>query len=314
MQEAEALQTGPYEVWDTATGCISEISGKSDVETACRHLEAGGVLYFPQSPVMPDEADRQFLLTQKQLEVSYHKNIAYRPQEDRLTGVSAKLNVDQKRLYRILKAYSQRSRLFLDAFLAPYAGSEADYATYRPVEEQGRKLRLRARNDLLHVDSFPTRPIFGSRILRFFTNLNPSENRVWQTSDPFDVLAPQFAQKIPLKPGLENLPGINRKPGMLAKFLKRLGIKQSGGSAYDDWMMNMHNAMKENADFQANCRKDRWEFPPGSAWIVLTDMVSHSVLSGQYALEQTLIVPFEKMVTPEKAPLNIIKRLTQRVG
>ena len=310
MQHTEMLQTCPYEVWDTATGRVSEISGASfDAEAACRHLEAGGVLYFPKSPVMPDEEERQFLLTQKQLEVSFHKNIAYRPHEDRLTGVSRKLNVDQKRLHRIMKAYSQRSRLFLDRFLAPYAGSTPDYATYRPVEEQGRKLRLRARNDLIHVDSFPTRPIFGNRILRFFTNLNPVQTRVWQTSDPFDVLAPQFAGRIPVKPGLEALPGKCKRPGAIAGLLKRLGIKQSGGSPYDDWMMNMHNTMKEDADFQAGCRKDRWEFPPGSAWIVLTDMVSHSVLSGQYALEQTLIVPFEKMVTPEKAPLSIIRQI-----
>ena len=40
--------------------------------------------------------------------------------------------------------------------------------SYRPVEEATRKLRLKARNDLLHVDAFPTRPTNGWRILRCF--------------------------------------------------------------------------------------------------------------------------------------------------
>ena len=161
--------------------------------------------------------------------------------------------------------------------MPPYAGAPADYATYRPIEEAGRKLRLRARNDLIHVDTFPTRPIFGHRILRFFTNLHPTNMRIWQTSDTFETLAPQFAGRIPLKAGLEDLSTRASKPDIVARLLKRLGLKRSGGSAYDDWMMKMHNAMKDDQNFQRVCPKARWEFPPGSAWIVMTDMVSHSV-------------------------------------
>ena len=57
-----------------------------------RGLEAGDILYFPVSPpLLPDE-DRAFLVTQKQVDASYHKNISYRPLEDRLKGV------DQARL------------------------------------------------------------------------------------------------------------------------------------------------------------------------------------------------------------------------
>ncbi len=51
-----------------------------------RGLEAGDILYFPVSPpLLPDE-DRAFLVTQKQVDASYHKNISYRPLEDRLKG------------------------------------------------------------------------------------------------------------------------------------------------------------------------------------------------------------------------------------
>ena len=37
-------------------------------------------------PILPD-ADRAFLVTQKQVDASYHKNISYRPLEDRLKGI-----------------------------------------------------------------------------------------------------------------------------------------------------------------------------------------------------------------------------------
>ena len=35
--------------------------------------------------------------------------------------------------------------------------------------------------------------------------------------------------------------------------------------------------MKEDAGFQESCRKDRWEFPAGSTWIVFTDSASHAL-------------------------------------
>jgi hypothetical protein len=38
-------------------------------------------------------------------------------------------------------------------------------------------------------------------------------------------------------------------------------------------------------------------------------MVSHAVLSGQYALEQTFIVPRESLALPEKAPIAILERI-----
>jgi hypothetical protein len=42
--------------------------------------------------------------------------------------------------------------------------------------------------------------------------------------------------------------------------------------------------------------------------MVFTDVVSHAVLSGQHALEQTFIVSQEAMVAPETMPLNLLRR------
>jgi hypothetical protein len=43
---------------------------------------------------------------------------------------------------------------------------------------------------------------------------------------------------------------------------------------------------------------------------VFTDCVSHSVLEGQYALEQTFLIPQNALVRPEASPLAILERLT----
>jgi hypothetical protein len=172
-------------------------------------------------------------------------------------------------------------------------------------------MRLRARNDLIHVDSFPTRPIYGDRILRTFLNLNPEVNRVWQTSGTMEQLSKQFRDEV-AAPGVFNEASLERD-SLMTSMLKKFGVKMSGKSGYDEWMMNFHNFLKENEKFQASCRKDRWEFPPNSSWIVFTDMVSHSVLSGQYALEQTFIISKEDLVLPQKAPINILKTLYHTV-
>ncbi|HEY9745549.1 MAG TPA: Kdo hydroxylase family protein, partial [Oculatellaceae cyanobacterium] len=96
---ATSRETLHYEVWDTATGNTLGTLDPADYNAVCRCLEAGGIIYFPESPVMPSPEDREFLLSQRQLEVAYHKNIAYRPMEDRLTGVDKK-DADYERLYR----------------------------------------------------------------------------------------------------------------------------------------------------------------------------------------------------------------------
>jgi hypothetical protein len=46
-----------------------------------------------------------------------------------------------------------------------------------------------------------------------------------------------------------------------------------------------------------------------SSWLVFTDMVSHAVLAGQYALEQTFIVSRKALLCPDQAPVNILERL-----
>ena len=272
----------------------------------CRALEVGNILLFPRTPFELPEADRTFLLTQRQVGAGYHKNIAYRPQSDRVTGFVKRGGGDAERLRRVLRDYSARVVESTAAMFPTYARAwRLDFASFRPQEEAGRELSQRARNDLLHVDAFPTRPSGGDRILRVFTNINPTEPRVWLTGDTFERLAEQFA----LSSGLL-VRARRRTPGQrLRRLARALGVPVSIRSPYDTFMMGFHHFLKENHRYQETARKERHVFPAGATWMAFTDMVSHAVLSGQYALEQTFIIARASLALPPKAPISILERI-----
>jgi hypothetical protein len=281
------------------------------LETWCAQLEAGGVLYFPQTPVPIPPDDLDVLLGQRQSHSSLHKNIAYKPNRDELTGVDAKSSpaAAVEQLHSIMRRYSKSIENFLAEFLAPYRKRWVlDYASYRPLEEQGRDLPVRRRNDLLHTDAFPTRPTRGWRILRFFHNIHPTRTRDWVTGDAFPRIVGNFTpRRVPMP----------RPDSSLAKAGK--GLAQATGLAglvpqwkrtpYDDFMMRLHNAMKEDDDFQGVCTKEYFQFAPGSSWMVYTETVPHAVLAGQYALEQAFLVDPAAMVVPDSVPLRVLEKM-----
>jgi 3-deoxy-D-manno-oct-2-ulosonic acid (Kdo) hydroxylase len=277
----------------------------------CEQLEEGNILFFEKTPFSFPESDRAFLLSQRQSGAAYHKNIAYRPQEDRLTGLDKNSDRDEAVLRAIMRSYSQRVTDFVSELLPAYAGAiRPDFASFRPQEEHGRQLRVNARNDLLHFDSFPTRPTNGDRIMRVFTNFNPTEPRVWLTTDTFDILAERFADAngpAGLFPKQAN--GVSAIRRSVLQAARALGLPVRPASPYDEFMHRFHNFLKHNTEFQQSCPKARWEFPPNSSWIAFTDMVSHAVLSGQFAIEQTYIVSRSALTLPHKAPVNVLERL-----
>lgn len=274
-------------------------------EELCRQLEAGKILYFPASPFPLSRIDTDVLLRQRLSQGGWHKNIAYRPLQDRVTGFDAR-HADAKRLHEVLRTFSRNSLRYVAGLLPAYSASwRLDYASFRPLEEKGRQLRLHARNDLIHVDSFPKRPTHGDRIMRIFTNINPAAERHWVTGEPLDVLAttmgPEFSRRF-LRPAALTL---RERAVRLLRFAGR------GSSPYDQSMRRIHQLMKEDSEFQQSCHKDHSHFPPGSSWLVFTDAVPHAVVSGQYALEQTVIVPRDVMRLPEKAPAAVLERLAR---
>lgn len=298
-----------------------EIQAAGLGEQYCRELERGNILILSEIPFPFSPEDRQFLLTQRQTSASYHKNIAYRVKEDKVTGFAASSASDSERLQRILGDYSRNVIRWLERMAPFYAHHwRIDCASFRPLDEEGRLLSQRSRNDLLHVDAFPGRPTNGDRILRFFTNIHPTRPRVWVTGEAFDQIAPELAIAA-------GLPRVNsaRDP---QKILADAGLQESWSellqravqrctghpvrtrAPYDRFMLRFHDYLKANGRYQRECKKYRHEFPPNSCWIVFTDMVPHSVLSGQFALEMTFIISRASLLLPEMAPVRILERIS----
>lgn len=278
----------------------------------CSHLEAGDILYFPKTPISIAPQDLAFLLDQRQTESGLHKNIAYKPNRDLLSGIkrSAANQESLSRLHAIMRNYSVSVTEFLAQFLLPYERRWLlDYASYRPLEEKGRDLSTHRRNDLLHTDAFPTRPTHGRRILRFFNNIHPSRTRDWVVGSPFPDIIHHFVP-MQIEPPLVDS-GSRR---LVKNLLSRTGagnlFPNLKRTPYDEFMMRFHNFLKEHAEFQKSHPRLNIAFPPGSSWMVYTETVPHAVLAGQYALEQTFLVDPEAMVDPSSTPLYVLQQMT----
>jgi hypothetical protein len=270
-------------------------------------LEAGEILFFNGIPYDFPQSDRDFLLQQRQSQLRVHKNISYRPKQDVLRGGGTDSKEDAARLHNIMRHFSSEITRLLASVLEPYAAHwSLDYASYRPLEEQGRNLSQTKRNDLLHVDAFPSRPSHGARILRCFTNINPTRSRDWLTTDRF----PQLAEKYARQAGLDEIAREGDSSGSVLNSLKRaIGIKAADRSAYDRFMLGFHDFLKQNDEFQRSCTKINLAFPPMATWMCFTDSVPHAVLAGQFALEQTFIIPLRALLTPEKSPIRILEKM-----
>ena len=271
-------------------------------------LERCEIVYFSEAPfAIPEGDDRQFLLEQ-QLAHRAHKNISFDPHTHKAAGFRKSSAAESERVRSLLESFSQNATAWLSKALPRYsAGWQLDRVSYRPAEEATRQLRLKARNDLLHVDSFPTRPTNGNRILRLFVNLNPTEVRKWVTSDPFGTLLAKYGHEVGL-PGQSQTAWNQRIHSLQEGFLRLFQPDRPVRSPYDAFMLKFHDYLKANSEFQKHGPKNYRDFPPGSAWIVFTDAVSHAVLRGRFALEHSYFVSPEVLVLPEESPLAHLER------
>lgn len=273
-------------------------------------LEGGNVLYFPVTPFTFPEESKEYLRNITFAGGAVHKNIAYRPASDRVTGVETD-SAQLEKLRTILRDYSRAVVKFTAELLPRYAaGWKLDYASFRPVEEDGRDLPVNKRNDLIHTDAFPSRPTNGDLILRVFTNIHPTKTRNWVTTDPFAEVAGRYARDA----GLEQIAaGTSSVGGKLwnqsARVLHNLGLPVVPRSGYDRFMLRFHEYLKRNEAFQKSTPKYPFNFPPGATWLTFTDVLPHSVLSGQHALEQTFIISRTSLANLENAPVAILERI-----
>lgn len=275
-------------------------------------LERGDILFFPDGGFEISSTVRTTLMGATQDARSIHKNISYKPNSDRVSGLVDRNQTETVR--PAMREYSRCALEFMQRILPDYARAwKIDYASFRSIEEKGRQLPQTKRNDLLHVDAFPTRPVFGDLILRCFTNVNPQQSREWITSDPFAELAPRQAASAGLGKYADAagspLHALRRD---LARTLSRVGLPLVDRSPYDAFMLHFHDWLKANREYQEHCPKYRFELPPGSTWLVFTDVVPHAVMAGRLAMEQTVIVARDSLANPMLAPSAILERIAGR--
>lgn len=290
----------------TAAGWRPAEAADARARSCCEQLERGEILLLREASLLLSDADRD-TLTHVPPSALAHKNIAYQPASGELRGL--RRGVEAQAIKDAMARYAERTVALCATLLAPYARAwRVELSSFRPLEEQGRRLPRRQRNDLLHIDSFPARPTNGARILRCFTNIHPSRARVWTTSHPLPALSTAM-----LTANLERIARRARSPWRrLARRAGVFGVARPAGSLYDEFMLSLHDRMKTDPRYRAEAPRFRHEFPPGATWLLFTDAVPHAVMEGRFALEQTFFVPREVLLLPSEAPVTLLERLAGR--
>src|SRR5215510_3775387 len=277
-------------------------------------LERAQIVYFPQSPVpLPSGEELKFLREELARHV-VRKNISYYYNDDRLTGLDVEAEISQ-RARGVLRGYGANVQEFLARTMPNFfRACRTGTTSFRPFEEKGRALKPHASNELIHVDAGAYGATHGDRILRFFTNVNLSEDRVWVTKGTFADLyqrhakAAGIAGKAPVRVQEK---WMDRAYTTLVRAASRWVplAKVIDSSPYDRAMRRFHNYMKDTPAFQRESAGQlEMRFPPFSSWMVLTDAVSHACRSGQYALVDTFLVPLANCRLRQHAPYEILRR------
>jgi len=268
------------------------------MHTPAARLESGEVLFFPRLAFLV-EPNESGLFSPGILASA--KNASFDPLVGRVGGASIQGD-ELSRLAGLMRRFSDAADSLVNGLLVPYRGRiERARASFRPAEIAGRSSSWRKDDTRLHVDSFPATPVQGRRILRLFTNVNPSGRpRTWRIGGGFEDVASRFA-------GSLSMPW----PGSAA-VLRAIHVTKSRRSPYDALMLQLHDRMKEDEEFQKNAPQTTFDFPAGSTWLTFTDSVPHAAMAGQYQLEQTFLVPVSSMIEEGRSPLRILERLKGR--
>lgn len=289
MKNIEAID---LKSWDTP---ISPEIQKKAIDA----LESGKVVLFPNLAFPLSENELKLLSPDKTDPKS--KNISYDLRSQKLGGAQCS-EIEKTQLAAMIKRYAISSRNMLEKLFPIYAGHfEQARTSFRPVEIEGRKSSYRKDDTLLHVDAFPSSPVQGKRIMRFFTNINhEGKPRVWRVGEPFQnvvaKIGPRTSQPFPGKAELYNM----------------LGITKAYRTLYDHYMLQLHDTMKGDMKYQKEVPQEEVRFVPGNTWIVYTDQVSHAAMSGQHLLEQSFYLPPNAMARPETTPLAVLERYFKR--
>jgi len=261
-------------------------------------LEAGKVLYFPnfaQHGFTPQK--EELALFREDIRDPKTRNISLSASGE-LKGVVG--DDDTKALMAgMIGRFRAQAEGLLGNLVPRYGEHLRRGATsFRPSVVQNRVQSWRADDRRMHVDAFPSRPNYGERLLRVFTNVNlEGEPRVWRVGEPFEDVARRF------------LPKVKPYSAWQAKVLNALHVTKSLRSEYDHIMLQLHDAMKSDLDYQKNAPQVTFDFPPGCAWVCFSDQTSHAVMAGQYMMEHTLQLSPMHQYDKDASPLAILTRM-----
>lgn len=278
-------------------GWAETVNDHSASEAAAA-LEGGQVLFFPHLRFVVDQRDDEIF---SPAILSSSKNTSFDPATGRVGGTTLAGTL-LERLRALMSRFSDAARSLVHGLLPESRDALVRArASFRPAEIAGRETSWRKDDTRLHVDSFPASPVQGRRILRVFTNVNPSgQPRVWRVGGDFEPLAERFAPGLALP-----LPGA----GHLLHWLK---VTKSPRTPYDALMLQLHDRMKADDDFQERSEQETMAFPSGSTWVCFTDQVSHAATAGQYQFEQTFLLPVSAMRDDRRSPLRVLERVKGR--
>lgn len=258
-------------------------------------VEDGKVLYFPQLAFELTGKERALL--RPELLAEGVRNISWDAQRG-LKGVAGDEKEQGAVQELVARFASQATQLVHQLFPAYAMHLRAAPASLRPRSVSSRRQSVRADDRRLHVDAFPSRPNYGERILRVFANVNPQgEPRVWRVGEPFEDVARRF------------MPRARPYSRLQARMLNALHVTKSLRSEYDHLMLQIHDRMKADEDYQRHAPQVTMPFPTGTAWVCFSDQTVHAAMSGQYMMEQTFHLPVAKQYNRGSSPLAILSRL-----
>ncbi len=261
-------------------------------------VEAGQVLHLPRLAFRLAPAEQALL--DPALLAPGVRNISLDAQ-GRLKGAAGAADV-QASVAALMTRFALQARMLVRGLFPAYDDHLQPAPTsLRPTEVSTRRQSLRADDRRLHVDAFPSRPNRGERILRVFTNVNPlGEPRVWRLGEPFEQVARRY------------LPVATPYSAWQAQVLDALHVTKQLRSEYDHLMLQLHDRMKADDEYQRSAPQQTIPFPAGSTWVCFSDQTVHAAMRGQHLLEQTFQLPVARQYDPAASPLAILTRLAGR--
>jgi hypothetical protein len=271
-----------------------ELTGGVAYGLARSQLESGKVLVFPRLRLQLLPGEERVLGGKyrdgKAKEISLRDGAvqgADGPPEDLL------------KLAAMLERFSRLAMALVGRLVPEYVPHmERVRASLRTQEVAGSPAGGRADETRLHVDADPSGTVPGQRLLCVLTNIDPHRAvGEWVVGEPFADFAARFVSR-------------TRAPSRAKLWaIWKLGLTERMRSEYDDRMLQLHDLVKSDPDYQRNAPQSDVRFPAGTTWILFSDQVLHAARRGKCMLEQTIQVDARAIKDRSQSPKDVLERL-----